>query len=216
MSVAGYHTNIKVTGTPTASTGNAMTLSGPSTAQVATINSTTRDIWDRTLTPSFFANGSSVPSSAITSINYLFGKVTFNSTQAAPVTVDVTYLPRSNVGGANSYTLTQSADMLDDTDFSSTGFRSRFPGLFDVSVSVARWDSLELDFVHRLMGQSTVDPIGTPVVVEVNPGGSSLFGRGYFIVEAENKSADVSAIESADLSFQIDGDPNAAFRWNDQ
>lgn len=218
MGVAGYRASVKVTGTPTPSTANGMNLesTGAGGTQVYAIGSTTRDIWDRTVLPAFFANGSSVPSSEITSINYLFGKVTFNSTQAAPVTVDVTYLPRSDIAGAHNYTLNQVAEMLDDTDYSSTGFHSRFPGLEDVNFSVSRWDTNDLEYVHRLMGGSSLAQVGVPVVVQVNPGGSSLYARGYFVVESENRSGDVGGLEGADVSIQLDGSPEAAFRWNDQ
>jgi hypothetical protein len=213
---AGYLATLRLSGTPTATTANAMTaLTGTISFQ---ITSTARRVWDRTVAPTFAKTASTISSTDISSLDYLFGKVVFKSTHAGSVTIDLTHLPMASIAGANNYNLTQTVDVLDDTTILSTGFRSKKMGLHTVSLSVGRWDTNDLDFSNYLIG-STVSPgitAGTPIVVEVNPGGSSLTARGWFVIESESKSGDVGGLEAGDVSLQLDGDTIAAFKWSDQ
>jgi hypothetical protein len=196
------------------------TAGGSSTASQYQINSTLRQVWDRKVVPTFrsgaSSTGSTISSTAIVDINYVFGKVTFNSTQGATVNVDGTYMPMAIAAGAHSYTLSQVADVLDDTDFTSTGFRSKNIGLFDVSLSLNSWEPLNNQFHEFLVASSTSARLREPLVAEVNPGGSTLFARGWFVVDNDSKSGDVSGLEEKSVSMQLDGDTQEAFRWSDQ
>lgn len=221
MALAGYLTKVRISGTPTVSTGSSLsTAGGTSTAPVWSIDSTVREIFDRSQAPAFFAGGSTISSTAIRDINYLFGKVTFNSTTVignGVATIDVTYMPMTSVAGANSYSLTQTQDVLDDTDFTSTGFRSKHMGLADVNLTISRWDTNDIEFMHRLLGSSTGSTLTSkPLVAEVNPGGSTFTARGWFILGSESRGGDVASLEASDLTMEIDGNPASAFRWHDQ
>jgi hypothetical protein len=169
-------------------------------------------LWDRTVVPTFASSaGSTISSTAITSINYLHGKVTFGSTQGtSPTARSGTYIPLTTVGGGFSYTLTQAHDDLDDTDFDVTdGYRSHKLGLKDIQVSVNRWYANDLTFFNAVNGR-------TPVVIEVQPGGAGEYARGYFHTLSENVSGDVSALEQSDLEFVVDGSTTATYAWNDE
>lgn len=221
MTFAGYLTKLRVSGIPTAMVSEDMSTSGgSSTAAVYQINSTLRQVWDRKVVPTFRQTASStgalISSTAIVDINYVFGKVTFNSTQGGTVNVTGTYMPMAIAAGAHTYTLAQTADILDDTDFTSTGFRSKNVGLFDVSLTLNSWEPLNNQFHEFLVASSTSVRLREPLVAEVNPGGSSLSARGWFVVENDSKSGDVSALEEKSISLQIDGDTQEAFRWSDQ
>ena len=211
MGVASYLSVVKKSGTATAMTSQAMSTNS-TVANTFQVGSTARRIWDRLTTPTFRDGGSTIAASDVTSIDYLFGKVTFATTKAS-VTVSGNYLPVTNIAGANSYTLNQSRDIPDNTDFSSTGWRYRTcPALWDVNVAMTRFSKIgstnpELDFVSAIN-------TGTPLVVEIRPGGgSNITARGFFVVESENQSGDVASLETADLSFQLDGNADAAFSW---
>lgn len=221
MTFAGYLTKVRVSGIPTAmSTENLSTFGGSSTAPIYSMDSTLREVWDRKVTPTFRIGssvGSTIASTAIVDINYVFGRVTLNSTVAGGVlNVVGTYMPMADAAGAHSYTLTQVMDVLDDTDFTSTGFRSKNLGLADVSLSLNTWEPLSTQFREFLVASSTSARRDTPLVAEVNPGGSTLFARGWFVVENDNLSGDVSGLEEASISLQIDGDTKDDFRWSDQ
>jgi len=222
MSFAGYLTTLRASGIPTTMANEAMSpVGGSSTFSSYQIDSTTRRVWDRKVTFTFqqtSSTGSTIASTAIVDINYLYGKVTFNATQSTAIVVTGTYMPMSAVAGAHSYTLNQVTDVLDDTDFSSTGFKSKRMGLHDISLSLNRWEPLDNTFTKMWLGSSTSSTAVRlePVVAEINPGGSTLTARGWFVVENDNKSGDVSGLEEASVSLQIDGNERSAFRWSDQ
>ena len=205
--VASYRTVIKKSGTATVMTSEGASTSS-TVANTYQINSTAKRIWDRTASFTFRKAGSTVALSDISKVDYLFGKVTFATPSTGAVTITGTYLPVSAIAGAHAYTLNVTRELLDDTDFTSTGWRSRQSGLLDAALTVTRYDAIELEFTNMIN-------TGNPVVVEVRSGGgANLSARGFFVLEHDNRSGDVSALETADLSFMLDGDSKAAFSFN--
>jgi len=210
--IAGYLTTLKVTGTTTTMSSEAMSTNS-TVANTYKIDAAAKAIWGRDLSFTFYeatttAGRVAVAASAISSIDYLFGKVTFGSTRAEPVTVSGGYLPATNAAGANTYNMVQSGEMLDDTDFTSTGWRSRVRGLKDVSLTVSRWDSIDLDYYNLIDS-------GAAVVMEVRPGGtgSSVAARGFYKIESDAHSGDVASLEASELSFMLDGSTADDFSW---
>jgi len=203
MSVAGYNTKIKLSGSGTTMSSEAMAATtGTNEYQ---ISNSAKGIFDPTTTPSFTVGGTAISSTDISSIDYLFGKVTFSSTKGAAIKVSGTYLPTTNIAGAHAYNLNISRNLLDDTDFNSSGWISRANGLKDVSFTVNRWDDVSTQFLDLI--NSTKD-----VIADVRPGNStSVVYRGVFKVESEAKSGDVTALEGSDVSFQLNGSSNASF-----
>jgi len=211
MSLAGYNTKIKITGTATAMSSQAMSIHS-TVANTFRINSTARRVWSRTGTLTFRQNSgttsvSTISNTDISDVDYLFGIVTFNTIKAGTVSVSGNYLPLSNIAGSNTYGLNITRVLQEDTDHTSTGWISRQNSLFDVSLSVGRFDNVDKDFFSLINS-------GNAAVVEVNPGGTTLAARGFFLVESENRSGDVASLEGSDLSFQLDGDVNASFSFN--
>ena len=226
MAVASYRSRVKRSGTPTAFTNERFKATGtPNQFQIA---STARQVWDRTVVPTFktSSTGTVIPSANISTIDYLFGKVTFNTTiYTTAIVASGTYLPVANVAGANTYTLSLGGDLLDSTDFSTTGYRNRTPGMRDVSLSISRWDNLDRRFWYSIVDPttswstaSTAKNFGgsTVIVAEVQPGGSTVFARGFFRVADESRSGDIGSLESAEVTLEIDEDSRASFRWSDQ
>ena len=207
MAIVGYNASVSVTGTPTAMSSEAMTTFS-SVANTYRITSATKNIWDRTAAVTFTQNSSAaVSSTAISSIDYLFGSVTFAGAETIPIKVTGTYLPTAVAAGAHAFSLDLGRELLDDTDFTSTGLRSRMGGLQDASFSVTRWDSVDVTYVGNIN-------TGTPVVVEVKPAGTTVnMARGWFIAETDNRSGDVGGLETAETSFQLDGSTGESFSW---
>mgnify|MGYP006428996583 CR=1 FL=1 len=214
MSVPGYRINLKRSGSPTATTGESFSADGTNRYQ---IDATGKRVWDRFTTPTFKdSGGTTISSTEVKSVDYLFGRVTFKSTQGTGLTGDVTYLPMSDIGGANSFTLNQTADLLDDTDFSSTGFRSRKVGLHDISMSVSRYtpSSTALDFWKNYIGRAG----STEIVVEIQTETTGPFARGFFVLSQDSRSGDVGSLESEDIELSLEAPVGAdapPFGWSD-
>ena len=213
MSRAAYLTKVNISGTPTGMVNQAMSVY-TTVANTYRVTDAARRVWDRAVTPVFKGGSTSstaaISSTAITSVSYLFGTVRFNGAQTTPITVTGNFLPIAKLIGAHAYTLTLSRELLDDTEFDSTGWRSRTLGLFDASLTATRWNT-----IGQTMDVFDILQEGKKVVLEVNPGGTtSRTARGFFVIESENLSGDVAALEQAEFTFQIDADEKAAFEWD--
>jgi hypothetical protein len=205
MSVASYNTVVKLGGVATSMTSQAM-VSHSTVANTYKISSTSRQVWDRDTALVFRKSGVLIGSSLVSSVDRLFGTVTFVSPQAGTIRVSGSYIPLADAAGAKSYSLNISRTLLDDTDFTSTGWVSRTPGLLDVSGSMSRWDNLDDDFADLINS-------GSAAVVEIRPGGTGVSARGWFKFSSENYSGDVAALEQAEVAFEIDGQAEASFSF---
>lgn len=217
MGIASYTTRLRVSGTPTAMTNEVMNNvdGGGSSSTHWEIDAAARSVWDRGATLNFVSDvggtNTAISSTAVADINYLFGRVKFKSAQT-DVGVSGNYLPMADVAGANSYTLTMETDALDDTDYSSTGFRSRNMGIHNASVSVTRWDNVDTSIADALL-DTTVQPV---MVLDVQPGGPGNPSARMFVVPtSDSRSGDVGSLESVDTNFELTGNTYGAFAWSD-
>lgn len=143
MAIASWDSRIVVTGDSTAFTG--LSLSQVSGQEYRVSASDAKAIWDPDTAPTIKDNGVAVDAADIESIDYLFGKVTFDAGYAVtgPVTADGSYLPRATVSTAFSFRVGRSRNLLDDTKFGDNAMK-RAAGLKDVSVEIeAREDSAD-------------------------------------------------------------------------
>ena len=212
MGTAGYNTVVKRTGTTTNFTGESM--SATSVTNQYQIDDASKEVWDRSVSLTFYEDASPIPDSDIERINYVFGKVTFTTAKTGAITVDGAYFPTQALSGASSYSIDQSVNLEDRTDFenakTNNSFRTYQPTLFDVSVSVTRFDDLS-NLYHAEWDA------GDPLVVEIQPGGGTndVF-RSYVLIESANKSGDIEALEEEDISFQLDNTQDGlAWGWRD-
>ena len=197
---AGYLAKILRPGTPTATTGESMTLVSGKTYK---IDDTAKDVWDRSVAAVIYDGGSPVAASNIDNIDYLFGKVTFVSgyTVSGAVTCDVTYLPMSQLGKGQSFDLGMTAEPKDTTDFETAqgnnGYRTFDPGLRTVALDLSGVYNASVDARGDLDARNElvieVDPVGT---------GKSIF-RGFFKMITTGQSGDVGALEEETMSFEL-------------
>lgn len=209
---AGYVALIKSSGTSTEANGESMTLVAGKTFK---ITDATKNVWDHTKAVTVKDDGNEVDASNIESINYLFGEVTFVSgyTPTTPITVDVFYLPMTEVSKANSFTLTQTAETIDETDYatsrSNDGYRVFSPGLRQVSLELGGFYDSSKKFWEVLEDRE-------PIVVEINPDGNGLsLCRGIFKMNSRGQSGDVGALEEETRSFMLNvpEDVDDVFKW---
>lgn len=209
MSAAGYKAVVERVGSSTAFSDEAM--SATSVTNQYQIDDATKRIWDRTVTPTFYEDSSEIPASDVDEIDYVFGKVTFATSKSGSISVDGNHLPRQAIVGANAYTLEHAGDTLDDTDYdaaqSNGAFRTRMYGLRDVTASIERFYKLDKHFDDAIKDQEVV-------VLSIRPGGSGNdYARGFFVMETNELTGEVSSLENQSLNLQLDGDPGIAYNW---
>ena len=202
MAQAAYLVTIKSSGTPTVFLNATTTnISG----NVYQINATTRRILDPNTTPAIKIGSLTVTTGFV--IDYLFGLVTFTNPPTGAVSVSGRYMPVTNVGGCYEYSLDIGGDMLDKTDLSSTGYRSKQLGMNDVSITLSRYDDLSKIFKTSRQDRENV-------LIEIRPDSSDII-RGWFVIDSTSSSADVSSLESESITLQLAENPipNSTFSW---
>ena len=198
---AGYVASLKQAGDPLIMTAESTTLVSGKTYQ---IDDVARRVIDWTQTVVVDTNGGTpVAAADIESVDHMFGTVTFvpSFTVVGDVEFDAFYLPLTEIGKASSFTLTQTAETIDETDFetanSNSGYRVFNPGLRTVALELggfydsaeANWDVLEAR---------------SDIVIEINPDGSDLSSaRGVFKLVTRNQSGDVGALEEESRTFNL-------------
>lgn len=202
---AGYVLDIKKQGTSTTMTTEAMTLVAGKTYR---IDDAVKEIWDRTVALTIFDNAVD-KTAEVLNVDILFGQVTFKSSYSVtgPVTISGKYLPTVVAGKANSITLTQTAEVIDTTDFptaqSNGGYKTVDPGLRSVSIQTDNIYDLSSGFLGNLTDRDEL-------ILEVNPDGNNKSrARGIFRATAHGQSGDVGQLEDETVTFNLNVPVNA-------
>lgn len=140
-STAGKIALVKIGGTPTAFTDEAVTATTAN--KVYQITNTAKRIWSPTATITVKDGGVAVDADADPYvINRLTGKVTFTATTARVITISGTYMPMSTIAKSHSVTYEKGNEVLDDTTFDSGGSEENIPGIHSIAASLGRnWES---------------------------------------------------------------------------
>tara|TARA_Y100000004_G_scaffold147002_1_gene168026 strand:+ start:775 stop:1401 length:627 start_codon:yes stop_codon:yes gene_type:complete len=193
--VAGYGASIKKSGTSTGFTDEDMSNTAGNTFQ---IDDTAKQVFDRDATLTFYEDDVEIDASDVSSIDYLYGKVTFATGKTGAITVDGNYMPMSNVAGAREVTLNRTAQLLDDTDLGNAGYHTKEYGLQDVAVTVGRFDDIQYAFTDIIENR-------TACVIEIAPNATKSY-RGWFKVESSGLTLDINALLDESIGFTLDGD----------
>lgn len=197
---AGYVASVKSSGASTAMNAAPMQLVSGKTYK---ITDATKNVFDYSKALTVLDNALAVDDANIESINWLFGQVTFVAgyTPTGAITVTGHYLPMSEVSRANSFTLTQTAETIDRTDYaiahSNDGYRVFDPGLRTISLELGGFYDAD-DAVWEILENRS------EAVIEINPDGSGLsLARGVFKLVTRNQSGDVGALEEQTRTFNL-------------
>jgi hypothetical protein len=111
------------------------------------------------------------------------------------------YFPTTVLGKAQGYTLTQTANPINDTTFEAAqangGYLTHSPGLRTVNLDVDGVYALSSGFAALLQAR-------TELIIEINPDGNGKsLARGFFKLATQNQSGDVGALEEESLSFVL-------------
>jgi hypothetical protein len=197
---AGYATTIKKVGVSTVMTDEAMSLVSGKTYQ---ITASTKRLMNRAIATTFEDGGVAILASNIESVDWLFGRVTFISsyTPAGAVTVTGEYFPTVSVGCANSFTLTQTSNAVDNTCMETArandGHRTFEYGLKTVSLDIEGIYKASNGFRQLLIDRSEV-------VIEIDLAGNGLnVARGFFRAASTGQDGDVGDLESENITFNL-------------
>lgn len=212
---AGYVTKILKPGVSTVMTDEAMSLVSGKTYQ---ITAPTKRIINRNVAITVKDNVTPVAAANIETIDYLFGKVTFVSgyTVTGPVTITGEYYPTVAVGCANEFSLTQTAEAIDNTCMDiaqgNDGHRTYEAGLKTVSLELSGIYKTTNAYLTSLLARSEL-------IIEINLEGTGLtVARGFFKPMATGQSGDVGALEEETVTFELsvpdDDKLQYPFHWN--
>lgn len=215
---AGYEAIIRAAGTPISTTGEAMTQVGAT--KTYQINTASRQIWDRTVAPVVYDNAVDQTAEVI-SIDYLYGKVTFAAsyTVTGPVTVDVDYIPTTQIARGRGFNLTQTMDPIDESDYetvqANSGHMTFSGGLKTVALEMSGVYAVSNGFRALLIAR-------TEVIIEINPDGDGIASgslcRGFFRYTQQGQSGSVGALEeeTVNLVLSVPDDDllEYPFAWN--
>ena len=196
---AGYVAKLLKIGSATVADGESFTLVS---GKIYAIDDSTREIWDRSDTVVVY-DGVTDVTAEVEFIDYLFGRITFKSTYTiiGAITADVSFYAMSAIGKANSYTMTMSAEEIDESDFatvqSNSGYRIFKPGLRTVGVELGgifdATEALAADVQAR-----------TELIIEVDPAGDgSSIARGFFKAADTGQSGSVGGLEEESVNFAL-------------
>lgn len=199
---AGYIATILKQDTSTSMSTEAMSLVSGKTFQ---IDDETKEVFDRE-GGAFTVFDNAIDHNAdVEVIDYLFGRVTFEDAYSVttPITITGFFWTKAALGTANAFTLTQTADAIDKTDFATAqanaGLRTFQPGLRTVQLELSGFYSLANDFLADLKARKEV-------IIEINPDGVGTTGskaRGFFKIQTEGQAGDVGALEEETTIFNL-------------
>lgn len=212
---AGYVADIKAVGTATAMTGESTSVVS---GLIYQIDSVSKQIWDRSQALTVKDAATPVSAANIEYIDYLFGIVKFVSgyTVNGSITIDGFYFPTASIGKANGFTLTQTAEAVENTTYdlaqANGGHRTFQAGLKTVSLELTGIYAASNGFIDDLVDREEV-------IVEINPDGNGYsVARGFFKYTAQSQQGDVGALEEerVTLMLQVPDDVPAVyapFQW---
>jgi hypothetical protein len=197
---AGYNADILISGTSTAMAAEVMSLVSGKTYQVT---NTAKRVFDPAVALSFFDGGVAIAAANILNVDYVWGRVTFvgGFTPGGAVTVTGNYLPVTTLARADSFTLTQTTNAVDDTDFESAqasdGTRQYIPGLKTVSLELGGIWGTTNNWRQLLIARNRV-------LIEINPDGSGMSrARGFFRPTRVGQSGDVGDQEKMTETYAL-------------
>jgi hypothetical protein len=198
---AGYVAKIQKSGTSTSASSESFSQVG--STQTYEIDDAAKRVWDPAKSVDIKDSGSSVSESDIESLDYLYGQVTFVSsyTVSGSITADLNYLPMSQFGQAQTFTLSQTADTEDVTTLSDSNSNGGW-AVMDYSQLSAElstegfWSTT--NSIHDLITSRDL------LVMELNPDGAGdSFVRGFFKVSEDTQNADTGASEAESVTYSL-------------
>lgn len=197
---AGYVVSLKKSGTAVAFADEAMSLVS---GKIYTPTNAVHRLFDPSV-PITVEDGGVDQTAEVIAIDYLHGTIEFDAgyTPTGSITIATgSYLPSTEIAGSKSFTLTQTAETVDETDIPTAkangGNMVYTPGLKTVSLELSGVYKVANDWLGALTARDTV-------IIEINPdNGGHAVARGIFKFASQGQSGDVGALEEETLSLRL-------------
>lgn len=209
---AGYKSSIRSTGSPTPITADLE----PDGDYYVIVNKS-QSIWDFNSVDksSFEDSGGPIDAADVEEIDYLFGRVRFvyGFTPDGTVSVNGDYLPTSEFGCANSFSLTQTADVTDTSCFETVqangGYATQRATLLTADLELTAFYRPANNFFEMLDDREIM-------VIEIRPDGTDeAIARGFYKTISVNNSGDVGGDEETSVTFGLSApDDVTPFGWH--
>lgn len=210
MPTPSYNTSLKMGGTSTAFTNEATTKLTANT--VYQVTNAAKQILDPAVAVTVEVDadgggaGGYVTADPTTyTVDYCFGKVTFDADQGASALVRVSgsYLPTLAVAGARECAVADKGSLQETTVFGSA-WRTRALTLQDFSGSLTTIEPLPADHdpgagTKRFLALMRA---GTPLLLEYRPGGAGDYFRGWVLLESADEKASLEQLLQGTVNFQ--------------
>lgn len=204
-STAGRLALVKLSGTPTAFTGEATTVL--TTDKVYQISDATKQVWDPTATITVKDGGTPVNTGTDPyTINRLTGTVSFTNTAARTITIDGTYLPMTTIAKTKEVLYMTGRENLDDTTFDSNGWEESIQGRGVASATLGRnWE-----YVSGLVLQTAIVN-GSLIALEIydNRNGTPVLMWARATKQAQTAAVKSIVSEALDFASTTDADGRA-------
>ncbi len=211
MAFAGYPTTVKAGGPSTVITAEVMTE--VTEGLVYQITDTAKRILDPSVAVVVNVDadggGGGAPAVATATgytVDYLFGKITFDAALATDATVTVTgaYLTPVSVAEAKEVDLNFVRTLAETTAFAAAGYKTRIATHKDFSGSLMSLTPLQTDLDAG--GGSTILSTkytgGTPFILEVDFGGAGTYFRGWVLIDTVDEKVTPEGIYEGSIKFQ--------------
>lgn len=190
MALPGY--NVEVL---SASTGVAMTAEATTTSdnQSYQITNTSKQILD--LNTAVVVDDGGTPTTESYTVDYLNGIVTFGTVDAGRViTIDGAYLVPSTVATADSFTVSITADALNNTPF-NTRFMTFQQGLASGTMNLGRFHVADSLFINDILNNKYK-------IIKINVNATYSI-KAYGLLTSDDTSADVADLIKESMTYQI-------------
>lgn len=192
---AGYRATVKRAGSPTSFSDDLVQVGSSNVYEIA---DRSKSIWEA---GSITVEDGSTDVTEDVTIDFLQGRVIFDSAPSGTVSVSGNYLGTERVCYAQSIDLTQSLDAEDITDFcqadDSDGWAYFAPQQQSVEISLSGFYNDSSTFGADVEEDETV-------IVEVDvEGNGHTVARGYFKASSQSQSGDVGSTETEDVTYTL-------------
>ena len=197
--IAGYEVGMRIAGAPVVMTAQPMSAV-PGEVNTFQITDVSRRIMDIGTVMTFYAAGVIIADSDILWVDPLQGKVRFTGPQVT-VTTTGAYRPTTVIGGTRDFTLTQTAEAIDETTIPEAQLND---GHFLYGYGL-KTVSLDISGVYAASNQSMVRlKSREEYIVEIRPrNNDDIVARGYFRYVTQGQSGEVGQLEEESITLSL-------------
>lgn len=211
--IAGFNTLVRVGGATTAMIDEACNLVATAT-RTYEITDPARRVLDPDVAVVVEDNGTPVAASDIEQLDFLTGRVVFDSAYVitGPITITGNFIPTVVVACAKTWQATHSREIIESTCFGATA-RDKFLTIKEATGSIS-----EFDDGYTVVGPESFNDKFEDAdifVLEFDPDGTGAFLRRYFVaLEGMEQAAEATGLVEDTLTWSAVGkqDQNGGFQ----